>query len=40
MKIQLLHEYGIDSDNARMFVILIRRREIDLISDGDKLIEV
>ena len=39
-KIQLFHEYGTDSDNARLFVILIRRREIELISDGNKLIEV
>ena len=39
-KIQLFHEYGTDPENARMFVILIRRREIELISDGNKLIEV
>ena len=39
-KIQLFHEYGIDPDNARLFLILIRRREIELISDGKKLIEV
>ena len=39
-KIQLLHEYGTDPDNARLFLILIRRREIELISDGNKLIEV
>ena len=39
-KIQILHEFGTDPDNARMFVILIRRREIELISDGNKLIEV
>ena len=40
MTIQLFHEYGIDPDNARLFVILNRRREIELISDGKKLIEV
>ena len=39
-KNQLLHEYGTDPDNARFFLILIRRREIELISDGNKLIEV
>ena len=27
-KIQLFHEYGTDPDNARLFLILIRRREI------------
>ena len=39
-KIQLFLEYGADLENARFFLILIRRREIDLISDGNKLIEV
>ena len=39
-KIQLFHEYGTDPDSARLFLILIRRREIELISDGNKLIEV
>ena len=39
-KIQLFHEYGTDPDNARLFIILIRRREIELISNGNKLIEV
>ena len=39
-KIQLFHEYGTDPDNGRFFLILIRRREIELISDGNKLIEV
>ena len=38
-KIQLFHEHGTDLDNARLFLILIRRREIELISDGNKLIE-
>ena len=37
---QQFHEYGTDPDNARLFIILIRRREIELISDGNKLIEV
>ena len=39
-QIQFLEEYGLDPANARLFLILIRRREIELISDGDKLIEV
>ena len=39
-KTQLFHEYGTDPDNARLFLILIRRREIELISDGKKLIEI
>ena len=39
-KIQLFHDYGTDPDNARLFIILIRRREIELISDGNKLIEI
>ena len=39
-KIQIFLEYGADPDSARCFLILIRRREIELISDGNKLIEV
>ena len=39
-KTQKLHQHGTDPDNARLFLILIRRREIELISDGDILIEV
>ena len=39
-KIQVFQEYGTHPDNARLFLILIRRREIELISDGNKLIEV
>ena len=39
-QIQFLEEYGLDPANARLFLILIRRREIELISDGDKLIDV
>ena len=38
--IQLFLEYGADPETARFFLILIRRREIALISDGHKLIEV
>ena len=39
-KVQLLQEYGTDPDKARLFLIVIRRKEIELISDGNKLIEV
>ena len=39
-KIQLFLEYGEDPENARFFLILISRREIELISDGNKLIEI
>ena len=39
-KIQLFFEYGGDPENARFFLILIRRREIKLISDGNKLIKI
>ena len=39
-KIQIFHEYGTDPDNATLLLIIIRRREIELISDGNKLIEV
>ena len=39
-KIQLFMEYDADSGNARFFLILIRRREIQFVSDGNKLIEV
>ena len=39
-KIQLFHEYSTDPDNARLFIKLIRRRKIELISDGIKLIEI
>ena len=39
-KIQLFLEYGADPENARFFLILIRRREIELISDGNNLNEI
>ena len=39
-KIQLFEEYRARPNNARLYVILIRRREIEFISDGNKLIEV
>ena len=39
-KVQLFLEYGADPENARFFLILIGRREIELISDGIELIEI
>ena len=39
-KIQLFQEYTADPENAKFYLIIIRRREIELISDGNKLIEV
>ena len=39
-KIQLFEEYREDPANATLYVILIRRREVELISDGNKLIEI
>ena len=39
-RIQIFHDYGTDPDNARLFLILISRREMELISDGSKLMEV
>ena len=38
-KIQLFQEYSADPENAKTYLI-IRRREIELICDGNKLIEV
>ena len=39
-KSQLIQEYSADPENAKFYLIIIRRREIKLISDGNKLIEV
>ena len=39
-KIQLFEEYRAATANARLYVILTRRREIELKSDGNNLIEV
>ena len=38
--IRLFMVYDADPENARFYILLIRRREIELISDGNKLIEV
>ena len=34
-RIQLFQEHGIDLDNARLLLILIKRREIEVKSDGN-----
>ena len=39
-KNQIFDEYGTDPDNARLFLIFFRRREKEMIPDGNKLIEV
>ena len=39
-KIELFEEYRADPANARLFVKLIRRREMEFVSDGNKFIEV
>ena len=39
-KIQLFQENGADPENAKFYLLLIRRREIETLSDGNKLIEV
>ena len=38
-KTQLFMEYGANPEKASFFLIIIRRREIEFISDGNKLIE-
>ena len=39
-KIQLFQENSNDPENSKNYLISVRRREIELISDGKKLIEV
>ena len=39
-KIQLFQEYSVDHEYARFYLILVRRREIELLSDGNKLIGI
>ena len=39
-KIQLFHEYSADPENAKFCLILIRRREVEHIRDGNKFIDV
>ena len=39
-KIQLFEEFSEDPNNERLFIILIRHRQVEMISDGNKIIEV
>ena len=39
-KVQLFEEFSEDPNNERLFVILIRHRQSEMISDGNKIIEV
>ena len=39
-KIQLFQEFSEDPANERMFIILVRHRQIEMISDGNKIIEI
>ena len=39
-KKQIFEEFSEDPDNERFFVILIRYRQIQMISDGNKITEV
>ena len=39
-KIQLFEEFSEDPANERLFIILVRHRQVEMISDGNKFIEV
>ena len=39
-RIKLFQDYRTDPDNAKLFLIIIKRRETELISDGNKVIEL
>ena len=39
-KIQLFEEFSEDPNTERLFIILVRHRQIEMISDGNKIIEV
>ena len=39
-KIQLFEEFFENPDNERLFIILFRHRQIEMISDVNKIIEV
>ena len=39
-KSQQFQEYGTNPNNVRLFLILITRREIEFVSNGNRLIEV
>ena len=37
---QLFEEFSEDPANERLFIILVRQRQVEMISDGNKIIEV
>ena len=39
-KMQLFEDFSEDPANERLFIILIRHRKVEMISDGNKIIEV
>ena len=39
-KIQLFEEYSGNPNKARLFIIIIRNRELNMISDGTKITEI
>ena len=39
-KIQLFEEFSENPDNERLFIILIRHRQFEMISDDDNFLEV
>ena len=39
-KIQLFEEFSEHPANERLFIILVRNRQVEMISDGNKIIEV
>ena len=39
-KIHLFEEFNDAAANERLFVILVRHRQVEMISDGNKIIEV
>ena len=39
-KIQLFEDFSEDPANERLFIILVRLRQVEMISDGNKIIEV
>ena len=39
-KIQLFEEFSEDPASERLFIILIRHRQVEMISDGNEIIEV
>ena len=39
-KIQLFEEFAENPANERLFIILVRHRQVEMISDGYKIIEV